>query len=107
MLPAQDPYLGLLPKQFVLGGWCLPSVAAAMLLGSRPGTWDPERAEKKWVKKMTEAPTSSSLLPSLPPSRKETQKHNSSTYCRTDPPAHKDPLPLCWGALLSHCCATA
>lgn len=49
VLPERDPYLGLLPKQFVLGGWCLVSAAAATLLGSRPGTWDPECVGKKKV----------------------------------------------------------
>lgn len=85
VLPAQDPYLGLLPKQFVLGGWCLPSVAAAMLLGSRPGSWDPEWVKKKRVKKLLKhLRVLPSFLPSLLPERRP------RSY-RTDPPSHKDP----------------
>lgn len=43
----EDPHLGLLPKQLVLGGWCRPSVATAVLLGSRPGAWDPAWGKNK------------------------------------------------------------
>lgn len=92
LLAAKGPYLDLLPKQFVAGGCCLLSVAAAMLLGSRPGTWDPERLKEKGVKETITAPLSSTLLPPFPPTRKETQKHNllqdraaSVLLCRTLP----------------------
>lgn len=71
VLPGRDPYLGLLPKQFVLGGWCLPSVAAAMLLGSRPDSWDPERVKKKRVKNLLKhLRVLPSFLPSLLPERR-------------------------------------
>lgn len=63
LLAAKGPYLDLLPKQFVAGGCCLLSVAAATLPGSRPGTWDPEWLKEKRVKETTAAPPSSTILP--------------------------------------------
>lgn len=82
LLAVKGPHLDLLPKQFVAGGCCLLSVAAAMLLGSRPGTWDPERLKEKGVKETITVPPSSTLS-SLPPERRP----RSTIYYRTEQPA--------------------